>query len=149
MNRLRYLAIATMLIVALTAPAQQTATGPGGTDKEEHGQRGAQGDVPKVAQQLKVLTEKLDLTGDQQARIKPILQELHDATLKLVQDKSLSREERLAKVRPHRYKADKQIREILNDDQKKKLDQYEQGPHSEMHGNLSGAISSPPQPPQI
>jgi hypothetical protein len=33
---------------------------------------------------------------------------------------------------------DKKIREILSDDQKKKLDQYLQGPHSEMHGNLSG-----------
>jgi Spy/CpxP family protein refolding chaperone len=137
MNRL--LAIGTMLIVVLTAPTQQTATRPGGTDKEEHAQRGAQDGVPTVESQLKVLTEKLDLTGDQQARIKPILQELHDATLKLVRDKSLSHEERLAKVRPQRYKADKQIREFLSDDQKKKLDQYLQGPHSEMHGNLTGA----------
>jgi Spy/CpxP family protein refolding chaperone len=96
-----------------------------------------------------VLTKKLDLTGDQQTRITPILQELHDATQKLVQDKSLSREERLAKVRPQRYKADKQIREILSDDQKKKLDQYLQGPHSEMHGNLSGATSLPPPKPQF
>jgi len=44
-------------------------------------------------------------------------------------------------VRPQRYKADESIRAILNDDQKKKLDQYEQGPHSEMHSNLSGAKS--------
>jgi Spy/CpxP family protein refolding chaperone len=147
MNRL--LAIGTMSIVALTAPAQQTATGPAGTDKEEHGQRGAQDGVPTVETQLKVLTEKLDLTGDQQAKVKAILQELHDATLKLVRDKSLSREERLAKVRPQRYKADKQIREILSGDQKKKLDQYLRGPHSEMHGNLSGATPPPTQPPQF
>jgi hypothetical protein len=52
-------------------------------------------------------------------------------------------------MRLQRYKADKQIREILSEDQKKKLDQYEQGPHPEMHGNLSGATSSPPQPPKI
>jgi len=78
------------------------------------------------------------------AKITPILRELHDATQKLVQDKSLSREERLAKVRPQRYKADKQIREFLSDDQKKKLDQYLQGPHPEMHGNLSG-VTPPPQ----
>jgi hypothetical protein len=45
------------------------------------------------------------------------------------------------KVRPLRMNADKKIREILSDDQKKKLDQYLQGPHSEMHGNLSGATS--------
>jgi len=138
-----------MLIVALTAPAQQTATGPGVNGKEKHGQRDAQDGVPTVETQLKVLTEKLDLTGDQQAKVKAILQELHNATLKLVRDKSLSQEERLAKVRPQRYKADKQIREILNDDQKKKLDQYLQGPHSEMHGNLSGATPPPTQPPQL
>jgi Spy/CpxP family protein refolding chaperone len=143
MNRFRFLAIGTILMFALAAPAQQSATGPAPNDKEEHAQRAAQDGVPTVESQLKVLTEKLDLTGDQQSRIKPILQELHDATQKIVQDKTLSHEERLAKVRPQRYKADKQIREFLSDDQKKKLDQYLQGPHSEMHGNLSGA--TPPR----
>jgi hypothetical protein len=33
---------------------------------------------------------------------------------------------------------------LLNDDQKKKLDQYLAGPHAEMHGGLSGA-TPPPQ----
>jgi hypothetical protein len=52
MNRFRLLAIGTMLMVTLTAPAQQTATAHGGTDNEQHGQHSAQG-VPKVEQQLK------------------------------------------------------------------------------------------------
>src|SRR5260370_18531329 len=146
MNRIRLLAIGTMLIVALTAPGQQAANGPGGADNKERGQRGAQDDVPTVETQLKVLTEKLDLTGDQQVKIKPILAELHDVTQKLVQDENMSREERLSKVRPQRHKADKKIREILTDDQKKKLVQYLHGPHGEMHGNLSGA--TPPRPAQ-
>ncbi|MGC2659530.1 MAG: hypothetical protein WA324_16355 [Bryobacteraceae bacterium] len=150
MNRFRLIALATMLGIALTAPAQQTATGPGGVNKDGRGQNAARGDMPTVEQQLNVLTGKLSLTSDQQARIKPILQELHDATLKIVEDKSLSRDERLAKVRPQRYKADKLIREVLSEDQKKSLDQYEQGPHPEMHGSLSGAASSSTaQPPQI
>ena len=147
MNRIRLLAIGTMLMFALTTVAQQTTTQPGGPAKGVSGDA-HDGGVPTVEGHLKVLTEKLDLTGDQQVKIKPILQELHDATQKLVQDKSLSREERLAKVRPQRYKADKQIREILSDDQKKKLDQYLQGPHSEMHGSLSGA-TPPPRTPNI
>jgi hypothetical protein len=58
-----------MFIVAPTAPAQQTVRRPGANDKDEHGQRATQGDVPIVGQMVKVLTEKLDLTGDQQARI--------------------------------------------------------------------------------
>jgi hypothetical protein len=124
MNRI-LLIVGTMVTFAMTVVAQQSAT--------QH----ADG-VPTVETQLKALTEKLDLTGDQQARITPILQELHDGTLRIVRDKSLSREERLAKVRPERDKANQQIREILSDDQKKKLDQYLRGPHPEMHGDLHG-----------
>jgi hypothetical protein len=90
-----------------------------------------------------MLKEKLGLTAKQRAEVKPILQQVHDATENVMRDQSLSREERLAKVRPQRKMADKKMREILNDDQKKKLDQYEQGPHPEVHGTLSGT----PKPP--
>jgi Spy/CpxP family protein refolding chaperone len=139
MNRIRFLVIGTMLTLAFTTVAQQAATQPDRPvpdrrAKDGHGQ-GTHDGVPTVEGHLKLLTEKLALTGDQQAKIKPILQELHDATQKLMQDESMSREERLDNVRACRYKADKQIREILNDDQKKKLDQLEQEPHSELHGN--------------
>jgi len=146
MNRFHSLAIGTIFIFTLAAPAQQAATAPGASDKNEHGQAGTQDGVPAVDEQLKVLTVKLDLTADQQAKVKPILQELHDATLKVVQDQSLSNEERLEKVRPQRFKAHDQIREILNDDQKKKLDEYLQGPHPEMHGKLKGTTTSPQTP---
>jgi hypothetical protein len=143
MNRFHALAFGTILIFALNVPAQQTATAPGSSDKSEQGQPSTQDDVPSASEQLKVLTNKLDLTDDQKAKIKPILEGLHDATVKISQDQNLSREERLAKVRPTRYKAHNQIRAILNDEQKKKLEQYMRGPHAEMHGNLSGAASSP------
>lgn len=134
MNRIRLLAIGSMLLIAPGMLAQQTA--PTG----EPAKVAAQGVVlPYVGDQLKVLTQKLDLSVDQQPKVKIILQELHDASLKLMQDKSTSREELLSKVKPLRMNADKKIREILSDDQKKKLDQYLQGPHGEMHGNLSGA----------
>jgi hypothetical protein len=113
-----------------------------------HGHGAAEG-IPTAEEQLKALTGKLDLTGDQQARVKPILQELHDATQKLMQDKSMSQEQRLAKVRPQRAEADKKIRDILNDGQKKKLDAYESGPHPEMHGDLHGPTPPPARPPQL
>jgi hypothetical protein len=128
-TRVRFVAIGTVLMFALTTLAKQTSTSSGASGRNE---------LPSVEEQLKVLTEKLDLTADQQVKIKPILQQLHDITVKLMMDKSLSREERLAKVRPWRYETDKKIRTVLNDDQKKRLDQYEQGPHPEMHGNLNG-----------
>lgn len=143
MNRMCLLAIGTILITASTAVAQQPTT----TSAEStHASSTGQLAVPAPETQLKILIEKLDLTSDQQAKIRPILQDLHDATLKIVQDKTLSHEERLARVRPHRFAADKRIRDILNEEQKKKLDAYEQGPHPEMHGDLSGETA--PQHPQ-
>jgi Spy/CpxP family protein refolding chaperone len=145
-NRIRLLAIGTMLMFALTTVAQPAATSAPGPAKGVSG--GEHAGVPTAEAQLKVLTEKLALTDDQQAKIKPILQKLHDATQKLVQDESMSREERLDNVRACRYKADKEIREILNDHQKKKLDQLEQEPHTELHGNLNGTTPPPPRAPQ-
>ena len=121
MNRVRLLAIGTIVMFALTVVAQQTIRPGVG--------------VPTVQGHLKVLTEKLALTGDQQTKVKPILQALHDATQKLEQDEGMSSEERMGKVRASREKADKKIREILNDDQKKKLDQLEHEPHPGLHGN--------------
>jgi replicative DNA helicase len=136
MNRIRLLAIGSMLSIAPGMLAQQTA--PTG----EPGKGAAQGVVlPDVGDQLKVLTQKLALSVDQQSKVKTILQELHDASLRLVQNENISEDELLSKVRPLRMNADKKIREILTDDQGKKLDLYLQGPHSEMHGNLHGATA--------
>ncbi|HXY25308.1 MAG TPA: hypothetical protein VEI73_11705 [Candidatus Acidoferrum sp.] len=139
MNRYRSFTLGTALLFGLAAYAQQPTTTGSDTGKSVSSSQGA--GLPPVETQLQVLTEKLSLTADQQDKIRPILKELHDATEKLALDKSLSPEERLAKVRPQRYKADEKIRAILNDDQKKKLDQYEQGPHPEMHGKLNGTAS--------
>jgi len=64
-----------------------------------------------------------------------------NASLKLMQDESTSHEELLSKVRPLRMNADKKIREILSDDQKKKLDQYLQGPHARCMATSAGNAS--------
>ncbi len=134
MNRIHLIAIGGMLFIAPAVLAQQTV--PTGEPAKGAAQVVV---LPDVGDQLKVLTQKLDLSIDQQSKVKTILKELRDASLKLMLDENASHEELLSKVRPLRTNADKKIREILSDDQKKKLDQYLQGPHSEMHGNLSGA----------
>jgi Spy/CpxP family protein refolding chaperone len=131
MNRVRAAAIGAALLFALTAVAQQTTSAAG-----KH-------KPATVEDQVKIFTERLDLTSDQQASIKPILQQLHDDTSKVLMDKSLSREERMAKARPSFYEADRKIRALLDEDQKKKLDRYEQGPHPEMHNGLDDAPSAP------
>lgn len=141
MNRYHLFVLGIMLMFALTSVAQQSTTNTG--DPAEGLSAGEDARLPSVETQLKVLTDKLNLTERQQGKIKPILKQLHDATKKLAQDKSLSHEERLAKVRPQRYKTDERIRAVLTDDQRRKLDEYEHGPHPEMHGNLTGATQQP------
>ena len=136
MNRIRLFVIGGMLMFAPVMPAQQTATEPGRPLK------GAvlAADLPDVGNQLKVLTERLNLTADQQPKVKTILQELHDATQRIMQDKTVSRDQLLDKVRPLRMQANNQLRQILGDDQKKKLDQYLQGQHPDMHGALAPKV---------
>jgi hypothetical protein len=134
MNRFRLLALGTTLLFALTTVAQQaTSSSTKATAAGDHPS------VPTAEGQLTFLTGKLGLTSDQQEKLKPILRELHDATVKLVQDESMSRDESLGKVRDARYAADKKIRAILSDDQKQKLDQVEQEPHPELHGDVRGS----------
>jgi Spy/CpxP family protein refolding chaperone len=139
MNRSRTLTLTALFVLTLTAAGQQVTNQPTDAPKNAPRQDVAQIEVPPVEAQLKVLTEKLDLTVDQQAKIAPVIRELHDETAQIVQEKGLTYEEQLAKVRPYRIAADKQLRAFLSDDQKAKLDQYLRGPHSEIHGNLTGA----------
>jgi hypothetical protein len=122
MNRIRLLAIGGVMVVALTAAAQQGVTKPS---------------VPGADDQLAFLTAKLGLSVAQQDKIKPALQQLHDVSVQLVDDSSLSREDRLDKVRPYRMAVDKKLRAVLTDDQKQKLDQLEQEPHPELHGAIN------------
>lgn len=139
MNRIRSLAIATMFLFALSAIAQQAADAPADSTKNIP----ANG-VPSAESQMKLFSEKLELTSDQQDKLKPILDELHDATVKLVQDETMSHDERMEQVRAWRYKTDRRIREILTDEQKKKLDQLYQEPHPELHGNVNASLLLPP-----
>ena len=131
MNRIRLFAIATTLLFAITTVARQA---PSSSTKTVL--TGDHAGVPTAEGQLTFLTGQLGLTSDQQKKIKPILRELHDTTMKLVQDQSMSHDESFSKVMDARYAADKKIRTVLNDDQKKKLDQVEQEPHPELHGDV-------------
>jgi Spy/CpxP family protein refolding chaperone len=139
MNRIRLFVAGTILMFTLSTVAQQSTTNSNAHD--------AMGDGPTVEKQLTLLTEKLDLTADQQTKTKTILQQLDETTQKIMQDESMSRDERSDNVRTCHHQADKELRRILNDDQKKKLDQFEQEPHPEMHVNVNAP--TPPPAPQM
>ena len=131
MNRTRTLASGIVMAFALMAMAGAQQAPNGAVDHPQG--------PPTVESHLKVLAEKLDLTADQQAKAKPILEEMHASWQKLDQDQSLSQEDRASRRRAMFEKADKQLRVNLTDEQKKKLDQIEQEQHahSPAHGNAN------------
>ena len=92
--------------------------------------------VPDVDQHLKMLSEKLELTAEQQEKARPILKEMQDEMQKVMDNGSLTHEEATAKTHEAFMKADKKFREFLTDAQKTKLDEMEQQMH---HGQGAGS----------
>jgi len=134
MNRLRLLAVGTVLMFAMSTVAQQNATAP-----NVHAAA-----VAPVDQHLKMLSEKLALTTEQQEKARPILQAMRDGTQKLEDDQGLTPDQRQAGMHALFMKSDKEVRVFLTDDQKKKLDEMEAQMHGP-HDHPSGTTSTPPQ----
>jgi len=131
MKRVRFFAVATIFFIALAAFAQQSASS---AAEQDHATTSKP--VETAEGHLKLLSEKLDLTGEQQEKLRPIIQNMLDESQKILNDQSLSDEQRHEKKRAQHEKADRQARSFLNDEQKKKLDELE-AQHSA--GNKAGA----------
>ncbi len=111
-----------MALCALLVVLSVLVAGPGtalaqGQDDQERGP------MVGVEEQLKSLSAQLNLTDEQRAAIKPILEEERQQLL--AKDDSLSREDRITNKRRIREKAGSKIRELLTDEQKPKFDQME------------------------
>jgi len=122
MSRFRMITVATVMLFAMAALAQQAAQSGAPAHK-----------MPSVDEHLKVLSEKLNLTAQQEDQIRPVLQEMQDSMQKAMDDQSLSREERMQQMKAAHEKADKQARGFLTDEQKKTLDDLEQHEHAAQH----------------
>ncbi|HEV3038307.1 MAG TPA: hypothetical protein VHA33_11070 [Candidatus Angelobacter sp.] len=107
---------------ALAAFAQQPAQDD--AKQSEHGAAGhaRRGHMPNPEAQLKHLTEVLNLTDNQQTAVKAILDDTNKQAEAVHADKSLSPEDRRAKLTTLHESTHTKIRDILNDDQKKKFD---------------------------
>jgi protein CpxP len=130
-KRIPMLMLATFLALATGALAQQggdeNAPPPmqGGNDQGEHmghGGHGGHGGRMDPDKQVKMLSEKLDLTKDQQTKVKSILTERHGQMQSLMQDQSMSQEDKRAKFEQMRSDTDSQIRSVLTGDQQQKFD---------------------------
>lgn len=125
-----------LLLFATLAAAAQT---PGG--------QWGQGQPPSVDQRLQRMTQSLELTGDQQEKIKPILESENSQMQELRSSSSLSQEDRMAKMKQIHEGTASQINSILTPDQQKKFAEMS----SRMGRGRGGPNSSTPanpQPPQ-
>ena len=89
------------------------------------GQRGNR-QPPSVDEQVKRLADRLNLSDDQQSKIKPILEDQRQQMTSLREDTSLSREDRMSKMRSIRESTTSKISAILNDDQKRQYEAMQQ-----------------------
>ena len=82
------------------------------------------------------MTKRYNLSSDQQAQIKPILANQQQQMQALRQDSSLSREDRMAKMKSIRDDSSGKISALLNDSQKQKFaqDQQRRQEHMQEHG---------------
>lgn len=110
MNRIRLLAIGIVLACALPLIAQEAA---------------APSPMPSVDQHLKMLSEKLALTGDQQDKARSIIAEMQETMQKAMDDTSLTQEQKHVQMHAAFMKADKEMRPFLTEEQKAKLDEME------------------------
>jgi len=89
-------------------------------------------------QRLAWLSQKLNLTEDQKAKIKPLLEEEHSQLLKLHQDTSLSPQDRRVKARDLRAKTFEKMRPILTNDQQATLQQMQEKMRERMKERRQG-----------
>lgn len=90
------------------------------------------------------MTKILNLTANQQAKIKPILADQMKQARAIFQDNSLSREDRRTKFMALRQKTMKKIRPILTAAQRPKLREAMAPPRRMMRGGPMGPPAGPP-----
>jgi len=127
-----------VVLIGAVAAVAQTASGQSG-----------QGQPPTVDQRLQRLTQTLELTGEQQEKIKPILESENTQMQSLRDDTSLSQQDRFTKMKQIRENTVSQINPILTPDQQKKYaEMMSRMGRGRGPGDPGASTSAPPQPPQ-
>ncbi|MFZ0794935.1 MAG: hypothetical protein WAM65_14275 [Candidatus Korobacteraceae bacterium] len=103
-------------------------------------------------QRLQRMTQQLNLTADQQAKIKPILEQEQQQMQTLHGDTSMSQQDKWSKMQQIRQGTNDQIKAVLTPDQQQKFVQMTErhGPGMGHGGMGPGGMQAPPQqaPPQ-
>lgn len=128
MKLMRLLALLVACLFAIAAGAQQNAPA------QENGEHKRGGQMRSSEDMVQDLTTKLNLTADQQTKIKSILDESHEQMRATMNDQSLSKEDKHAKMKSMHDSIHAKVREVLTDDQKPKFDAMVKDMENNMHG---------------
>lgn len=137
MKQIRSLLLLAACLTAFAAFAQQ------GPPPQGEGHGGPRRGMPTAEEQLAMLTERLSLTPDQQAKVKTILEEQRAKMQAVMKDESLSHEDRGAKMREIHEGFKTKVRALLTDEQQKKADAMEQEMHDHMQKRQQGGGEPP------
>jgi periplasmic protein CpxP/Spy len=99
-----------------------------------------------VDDQIKHLSKKLNLSDDQQAKLKPIFEDQRKQMEAIHNDSSLSREDRFTKMQALRQSSDAQIKGVLNEEQQKSFDKMRAEQQERMKQWRRGSDNAPPPP---
>jgi protein CpxP len=145
-NQLCRLAISGFLATGLTlgsaaAFAQQgnAAPAPNASTPQQGDGRGHHTPDEQVAR----MTKRYSLSSDQQTQIKPILANQQQQMQALRQDSSLSREDKMAKIKSIRDDSSAKIQAVLNDSQKQKFAQDQQRRQERMQEHGAAPAGGP------
>jgi Spy/CpxP family protein refolding chaperone len=141
MKTIRKIMLLAVCALATAALAQQNPPPQGGGDDQGGRRRG----MPSVEDQVKGLTERLGLNDEQQAKVKTILEDTRSQMGKVMQDESMSREDKMAKGRSLRETSNTKIREVLTDEQKKKFDDMQKEMQERQRQRQQGGGDSNPK----
>ena len=134
------------LAAALSLPAMAQYGGPQGAPPQGGpmgGHRGGPGMHANVDERVKMLTERLNLTPEQQTKVRTIMEDQQKEMTALRENTSMTEQERRSKMQEIHRNGMEQVRSILTPEQQQKMQQMHQNmEHRGEHEN-----GPPPAPP--
>jgi protein CpxP len=147
-NQFCRIALSGLLATGLTlgtaaAFAQQDSPAPDASAQQPGpGRMGRQPMTPD--EQVARMTKRYNLSADQQTQIKPIVADTQQQMMALRQDSSMSRDDKMAKMKSIHEDANTKISAILNDSQKQKFAADQQKMQERMMQRGGGAPAGGP-----
>jgi periplasmic protein CpxP/Spy len=108
--------------------------------------------MSNIDEQVKVLSDHLNLNQDQQTRVRSILLDQHDQAMALIQDNSMERQAKIDKIHNLRTVTIDKVRQVLTSDQRPRFDEMVQQQDDRMRqrqeqngaGTSNAPSSNPP-----